>query len=230
LRAEITCIIPVFNGEKYIVESIESALNQTHAMSRILVVNDGSEDNTLEVLKPFYGQIEILSKPHSGLSDTLNVGIRAATSEFIAFLDADDIWSPSKTEMQVQAIEHNDTDMCFCRMEQFYSPDLTEDQRKMVQLQKSDLKGYSKVAMIIRRSVFDEVGLFDINVVTGDFIEWYSRALSQKISHCIVDETLCKRRIHLSNFMRSEKSDVGDFTAILRNHLARMRKNQQTNN
>jgi len=224
--ADVTCIIPVYNGEKYVAESIDSVLNQTQSMSKILVVNDGSTDGTLNVLDQYDGRIEVINKQHSGLSDTLNAGIMSSDTEYIAFLDADDIWDPSKTETQLRAINENDVDMCFCYMEQFISPDMTEDQRRMVKLDQTKIKGYSKVAMIVRRDVFSKVGMFDINFNTGDFIDWYSRAMAQKITHCIVDEVLCRRRIHLSNFMRSEKSDVGDFAAIMRKHLLRMRKKQ----
>lgn len=226
MMGDVSCIIPVYNGEKYIVECIESVLNQTLAIAKVIVVNDGSDDSSSTLLEKFAHRIEVINKPHSGLSDTLNVGIKAAKSEYIAFLDADDIWAPTKTETQMEAINQKGVEMCFCGMEQFLSPELTEEEKKKVKLGQTVIKGYSKITMIVRRDVFDRVGLFDVNISTGDFIEWYSRAMSEKVTHSFVDETLCRRRIHLSNFTRSDKSDKGDYATILRNHLLRMRKKQ----
>ncbi len=221
---DITCIIPIYNGEKYIAECIESVLSQTLAISKVIVVNDGSEDNTLKVLEQFSGKIEVINKPHTGISDTLNMGIEAADTEYIAFIDADDTWDPGKTATQMEAIKKNHVDMCFCGVKNFLSPEMTEQEKKMVRLGQPELKGYSKIAMLVQRDVFERVGLFDKKVLTGDFIEWYSRAMSEDVTHYFVDEILCRRRIHLTNMTRSEAYDLKDYTSILRDHLSRMRK------
>lgn len=226
MRRDISCIIPVYNGDKYIEECVDSILGQTYPVKEVIVVNDGSEDNTIQLLQQYGDRVTIIDKPHTGLSDTLNHGINLVNSEYIAFLDADDVWMPSKTQVQMEAIEKHEVEMCFCGLEQFLSPEMTVEQKQKIDLRQSEIKGFSKITMIVRKEVFDRTGLFDTTITTGDFIDWFSRAKALKFSHHMVDETLCRRRLHLTNFTRSDKMDASDYAAILRNHLLRKRRNQ----
>lgn len=102
----VTVIIPVFNGAKTIQDTIASVLNQSFSDFELLIMNDGSTDNTLEVVAGFDdARIKVLSHPNSGSNPTRNRGIEAATGEFISFIDADDLWTPDKLEAQLNALK-----------------------------------------------------------------------------------------------------------------------------
>lgn len=104
----ISVVIPVYNGEKTIKETIESVLSQTWQDFEILVINDGSTDSTLEVVKSIPdSRIKIFSYNNAGPSASRNRGISYAAGEFIAFLDADDLWTPDKLEAQLKALQNN---------------------------------------------------------------------------------------------------------------------------
>ncbi|MEO1429684.1 MAG: glycosyltransferase [Cyanobacteria bacterium J06633_8] len=104
----ISVIIPVFNGEKTIKETIYSILNQTFQDIEIIVSDDGSTDSTLEIINTIPdSRIKILSYANAGVSASRNRGINHAKGEYISFMDADDLWTPDKLELQWQALEDN---------------------------------------------------------------------------------------------------------------------------
>lgn len=91
----ISIVIPLFNKEKYIVETINSVLNQTFKDFELIIVNDGSIDNSLDIVQSFIdNRIKIISIENGGVSNARNVGIKHAQYEWIAFLDGDDYWAP----------------------------------------------------------------------------------------------------------------------------------------
>jgi len=104
----ISVIIPVFNGEATIEETIISISNQTFKDIEIIIINDGSTDATLEIIENISDtRIKIFSYPNAGLSASRNRGISQAKGEYISFIDADDLWAPDKLESQWQALQKN---------------------------------------------------------------------------------------------------------------------------
>lgn len=104
----ISVVIPVYNGEKTIRETIESVLNQTFSDFELIVINDGSQDSTLEIVSTIQDpRIKVFSYPNAGLSASRNRGIQLASGEYIALIDADDLWTPDKLEAQLTALQAN---------------------------------------------------------------------------------------------------------------------------
>ena len=104
----ISVIIPAYNAESTILETITSVRQQTFSDFEIIVVNDGSTDRTIELLQNVEdNRLKIFSYENGGLSVARNRGIRDANGEYIAFLDADDLWTPNKLELQLKALEQH---------------------------------------------------------------------------------------------------------------------------
>jgi glycosyltransferase involved in cell wall biosynthesis len=104
----ISVIIPVYNGEKTIKETIESVLNQTVSDFEIVIINDGSQDSTLEVVSRISAPLlKVFSYPNAGVSVSRNRGISQAAGDYVSFLDADDLWTPDKLETQLKALQAN---------------------------------------------------------------------------------------------------------------------------
>lgn len=104
----ISVIVPVFNGEKTIKETIESVLNQTFTDFELIVIDDGSQDRTLEVVHRIQdSRIKVFSYLNAGQSTSRNRGITIAKGEYISFIDADDLWTPDKLESQLKALQAN---------------------------------------------------------------------------------------------------------------------------
>src|SRR4028119_1061372 len=102
----VSVIIPVYNCDRYIQEAIESVLNQTYSDYEIIVVDDGSTDNTRSVLEPYFHRIHYIYQENQGASAARNRGLQEARGKFVAFLDADDFFLlPSKLAEQVACFE-----------------------------------------------------------------------------------------------------------------------------
>ncbi|MBP0012702.1 MAG: glycosyltransferase [Roseofilum sp. SBFL] len=104
----ISVIIPAYNSEKTIAETVESVLKQTFADFELIVINDGSTDGTLEVLSRIQDpRLKVFSHPNAGSNPSRNRGFAQSSGEYIAFLDADDLWTPDKLEAQLNALQEN---------------------------------------------------------------------------------------------------------------------------
>ena len=103
----VSVVIPVYNGERFLAEAIESALSQTYPAIEVIVIDDGSTDGTSAVIKGFGTSVQSLQQENAGVANARNAGINIARGDLIAFLDADDVWLPSKITRQVQAFQSN---------------------------------------------------------------------------------------------------------------------------
>ena len=102
---KVSVIIPTYNREEFIVETINSVLNQTYKDFEVIVVDDGSTDNTKQKLEPFKSKIKLIEQPNSERAVARNNGVKNSSGEYIAFLDSDDIWIKDKLEKQVKLLD-----------------------------------------------------------------------------------------------------------------------------
>ncbi len=121
----ITVIMPTFNRAEYITEAVESVLCQSVNCFELIVIDDGSTDDTLKKLQCYKDRIRIISTEHKGVSAARNIGIKEARGEWIAFLDSDDIWMPDKLEVQTDYISQN-PEIIAHTVNAAYSPDLDD--------------------------------------------------------------------------------------------------------
>lgn len=109
----VSVIIPTYNRAEYITQAIDSVLAQTYTDYEIIVVDDGSTDNTQEVLEPYMDKITYIYQENTGVSAARNTGICAALGQWIAFLDSDDVWQPEKLTFQMRCVERTGVKVCF---------------------------------------------------------------------------------------------------------------------
>jgi glycosyltransferase involved in cell wall biosynthesis len=220
---KISVVMPCYNGEKYIRESIDSVLAQTHPVHELIVVNDGSTDATLAILESYNG-IVVINQANLGIAPALNTGIKRATGNYIAFNDADDNWMPQKLEWQLAEMQKNlELEAVFGWMENYISPELSEAEKASILCSTTPLKGFLKGCMLAKREVFERYGYFDEGYRTGDFVEWFSRAKDLGIAYGFVEEVIFKRRLHTTNLSSSPKLG-SDFATILKRRLEAKRK------
>ncbi|MHC5936039.1 glycosyltransferase [Nostoc sp.] len=105
---EISVVIPAYNSEKTIKETIESVLNQSFTDFELIIINDGSQDSTLDVVTQIQdSRIKVFSYSNAGGNVSRNRGLDLAVGKFVSFLDADDIWTPDKLQTQLKALQEN---------------------------------------------------------------------------------------------------------------------------
>ena len=196
----ISVIIPVFNGERYIAAAIESVLQQTRPADEIIVVNDGSSDATAAVLAAYDRRIAVISQENHGGAHATNQGISVASGSFLSFLDADDLWTSRKLEIQVDWLSrHPHAEAVFGYVQQFISADLDPEQARRLKCPHSPQAGLTKNTILIRRPSFDRIGAFDSNLRSIDFLDWFTRALDAKLKFEMLPDLLALRRLHNAN-------------------------------
>ena len=222
----VSVIIPVYNTEKYLAEAIESILTQSLKPTEIILVDDGSTDKSVEVATRFGDKVKLLEQgKNTGCGAARNRGIPEAQSEYLAFLDADDLWTKNKLALQLNYLQsHPETNMVFGMTEQFISPELPPEHQNKLRSELKKMPGYLAGPMLIKKETFMEVGLFNEKLELGEFIDWFSRAKDMGLSYHVLDEIVLKRRIHTTNMGISKKQHLKDYTAILRETLVRKRE------
>ena len=220
----ISVIIPVYNGERYLSEALYSVIDQTVHEIEIIVVDDGSTDNSAETIKQFSdSRIRYIYQSNQGAAAARNHGVSLAQGAFLAFLDADDLWSKGKLSSQLKVMtEHDDADMVFGHMINFKSPELTED---MTTAESVSRPGYVSGTMLIREKSFHKAGFFSTAWHLGEFIEWYSRAEAADLKSHMLTETILKRRIHDCNMGIRSRGDKKDYARIIKLILERRKEN-----
>lgn len=220
----IDIIIAVYNGAQYITEALDSIQTQTLSNLNIIVVDDGSEDNTYDIVAKLAKsdhRITIYRQQHKGVSAALNFGLAKADAIYTAFLDADDLWHPEKLEKQLNALKASHANFCFCLLQEFDDNGNT-DKENLFKARTQPMKGYSKTTFLGYRSNFEKYGTFNEAIAIGDFIEWLGRAIRAGENFLMVEEVLTFRRIHGSNSTRAVNKNA--YLQILKAHLGQMHK------
>ncbi|MBX9775616.1 MAG: glycosyltransferase family 2 protein [Xanthobacteraceae bacterium] len=225
MRGGISVVIPVYNGARYLSECIESVRNQILPAADIIVVDDGSEDDTPKVAAGWGDRIRYERISHGGAARARNHGIRLVATDILALVDSDDIWLPGKLDLQVAALSREDGPaMVFGHMEQFVSSDLTPEEAAGFKFNPAPLPGIAASTLVIRQSDFDRVGPFDESLATGEFIEWNSRARDLGIKTVLVPDVVCRRRLHRGNMGRGGAAIHGtSYLRMLKQVLDRRR-------
>lgn len=196
----ISVIIPVYNGERYLAEALESVLAQVYRPLEVVVVDDGSTDASAQVVKRFGESVTYLYQAQQGASVARNRGVVWSRGEFLAFLDADDLWVGDKLQRQMQMLLTDSAlAMVFGQVEQFYSPELIDPIAHPSLGTRQTLAGLHVGAMLIRRSAFERVGNFAPAWQVAHFLEWYNRAQALGLQSLVLPEVVMKRRIHTTN-------------------------------
>jgi glycosyltransferase involved in cell wall biosynthesis len=197
----VTCIVPVFNGERYLVEALDSILAQTYRPLELVVVDDGSTDATPRVTAGYGRSIRYLWQDNAGPAAARNLGLRAARGQFIAFQDADDLWHPEKLERQMARFRARDElHISVTGVQNFWEPELRDrDPRYQDSRNRAPWPGYCCPTMLARREAFELVGLFNSGMRSASDDEWFIRAAEQKLIVELLPAVLLHRRLHRSN-------------------------------
>ena len=204
----VSVIIPVYNSELYLEESIRSALAQTYQPFEILIINDGSTDSSESVAMKFAKQTIYLYQSNQGAAAARNRGIKKSSGEFLAFLDADDLWDPKKLSTQVgYMMDHPELQYTTSRVKFFLEPghDIPSGFRR--ELLTGDHVGIIMGTLIAKKDLFEKTGYFDPKLKISEDVDWYGRVNDMNIPTAVIPEVLSLIRIHDSNISISVTKD-----------------------
>lgn len=196
---KFSIIVPLYNKAPYVRKALDSILSQTYTDWECIVINDGSSDNSLKVVKNFVDEFKIydlrckiLDQKNAGVAAARNNGVKASKGEYVCFLDADDWWEPTFLEETDRLVKEYPDAGIYCTNYIYFKPGKTQVALKLARGYMNYPKAYLDGPMPIwtgatcmPRRVFDEMGGFPVGVKLGeDFLLWAKTVLHYKIAFC----------------------------------------------
>lgn len=221
----ISIITPVYNGACFLKETISSVLAQTYQNWEWFIIDDGSTDDTCKIVSGFKDdRINLVSIKHSGLPAVArNVGLKKAKGDFIAFLDADDLWMKDKLSRQIEKFRFDDKLLMICSsFEQF-----PEKNMKNFMLLNDRILSFKYLifhqiipnsSVMIKREVFDKIGYLDEDprLKAVEDYDYWLRVLNYRNNSCLMlRRKLFKYRVHENNISNQTENNVSDWKTRL---------------
>lgn len=222
---KISVVIPVYNRPVFVKEAIQSVLDQTYPDVELIVVDDGSTDETAHILNQFGNAIRVIHQQNQGVSAARNTGIHNSTGTWIAFLDSDDIWLPEKLTKQMQyVLAHPNT--LICQTEEIWIKNGKRLYPKKKHKKKSGmifehclpLCIVSPSAVMIHKNLFKEYGSFDESLPACEDYDLWLRISCQYPIHLLDEPLIIKRGGHsdqLSQMIRLDRYRIQSILKIL---------------
>ncbi len=224
---KVSVIIPTYNRAKFLPRTIDNVLCQTYQDFEILVIDDGSSDNTREIMQEYIkkhtGKIRYFYKENGGVPTARNLGIQLSNAEFIAFLDSDDIWDADKLKYQMQYMdEHPQIYMCNTDVEYIDEDDKSLGYSKrrnkipfdgMVFRYVFQHHGIVTSTMVVKKCVFDKIGLLDENLPIGDDTDIILR-IAKSFQIGFIEKPLVKYRMHNMNISKHADTHLYHLKAV----------------
>ncbi len=216
--SSISVIIPVYNGASFLGAAIESVLAQTLRASEVIVVDDGSTDDSAVIAAHYAPDVRVLSQVNGGCGAARNLGVQHASGTLLAFLDADDLWMPDKLQCQLAAMVGDDTlDAVFGHVELFHDSAINFPLANTPPIYDGIIAG----AMLISHAAFRRVGSFATEWRIGEFADWYARAQECGLRQHMLAQVVMRRRLHATNITRADADARAAYLDVLRAALHR---------
>ncbi len=216
---KVSVIIPNYNYARYVGQAIDSVLQQSYRNFEVIVVNNGSTDNSIEILQTFGDKIRLIDQPNLGQSGARNSGLSESRGEYIAFLDADDLWEPTKLEKQIRLMSQY-TQLVYCGIAQFGEKAIGAPKVKMPKYNGRCMQFFLEqpgVSIVISgestalfsRDLLNKVGGFDMELNSTAGWDFFRRC-SSNTEFDFVNEPLVNYRLHGHNMSNSHDSVIKD--------------------
>jgi glycosyltransferase involved in cell wall biosynthesis len=216
----VSVVMPVYQGERYLAEALDSALAQGYEPLEIIVVDDGSTDASAAITRA--RPVRYVRLEHQGLARARNAGIKAARGEIVAFLDADDVWLPGGLEARVsRLLGEPGLGYVLSRMEVFFEPGTERPSWIRQRVLSAPQHGFFQT-FVGHRGVFDEVGLFDPAFEPSDDIDWFARAKDAGVASFELPQVCARYRVH-DESLTSRQSVTPTLLRALKSSLDRRR-------
>jgi glycosyltransferase involved in cell wall biosynthesis len=197
--AEVSVILIVRTGERFIAEALDSVTAQTHPAREILVIDGHSTDRTVQIVRR-YPQVSIIPQAGSGIAGAYNEGVSRSRCELVAFVSHDDRWMPDKLERQVAAFSARpDALLSFTHVQHVLADGASPPPGFRQELLEKPVPGFIMETLMARHEVFDRLGPFDPSFVVGEDTDWFARARDARVPTVVLPETLVVKRVHDSN-------------------------------
>ena len=224
----VSAIVTCYNRQAYLGEALDSILAQRFTDYEIVLVDDGSTDDSARIAAEYaerHGErVRYHRQDNRGAAAAKNTGVQLAAGRYLSFLDSDDIWAPEKLEVQLRDADHRPgIRIRYAHGRQFLSPELGPDQRARLHCPEQPMPAPTTGTLLIERADFLRIGLFRSDLRVGIDVEWNLRARASGLASVTLAEVLLLRRIHPGNSGFTERDARKQHSAILKEHLDRVR-------
>lgn len=218
----ISIVIPTYNGEAFIRECLQS-ISVQEVPHEVIVVDDLSKDRTAAIAGEAGARV-IVNDVHKGQVAGKNTGILQMRGEYFLTIDQDDRLKPGALADLLNELKSSGAQIVMAKLEDF--PQTEEDKSFC---HKEPFRGILTGAALFKKEVFDGIGLFDESVITGDVIDLDDRCRKHGIQIFRSEKVTCERRIHGSNFGRTnQKDEYKDYARLLRRRFLESRNTQKS--
>ncbi len=196
----VSVVIPVYNGARFLADTLDSVVTQSRPPDEIIAVDDGSTDDSAAIVARYPG-VRCIHQANGGCAAARNRGVEAATHELVAFGDHDDIWMPDRLQRTITIFEQDPAiGIVASAIQNFLTPGIAAPPSALPAGEaEARLHGMGTNTIVVRRSVFERIGPFDSSMVPIDDTEWLTRALDAGVGFWHIGEPLVRRRIHDRN-------------------------------
>jgi glycosyltransferase involved in cell wall biosynthesis len=217
----VSVIIPAYQAEAYLDEALKSVLAQDYDEYEVILVDDGSTDRTAEIAEAH--RVRVLRQANRGPAGARNAGVALARGEFLAILDADDLWPPERLSRQVAHLRENSCDgLVMGLTEAFVTPGQERPAHYPPIADAGPYPGHPST-MLVRRGIFERVGPFDESLRLSEDLDWLARARDADVGIGRLDCTLLYYRIHDANTSRNPRANDQATMRVLRASVRRKR-------
>ena len=217
-------VVPVFNGEKYLDAALQSILDQDYRPIELIVVDDGSTDDTAGIAHS-YEDVQYIYQENQGPSAARNAGIWVAHGEFISFLDADDRWTPDKLTVQIGYLQmHPDVDFVVAKRRMVIEEGVEKPSWYQDRVFEKDSSCFGAGALVARKTAFDKVGLYNTHYRFGENAEWLARAKDAGVNMAVLPQTLLISRVHENNQTHHQDEMRANILKALKHSIDRKRQ------
>lgn len=222
--ADVSVVIPSRNYGHYVGAAIKSALNQESVDTEVIVVDDGSADDTAEVAAGFPSVLYV-RQGHRGVGAARNAGVRRASCDAVAFLDADDIWKPDKLRVQLEALTADESrHVIYGHVQEFLSDDVGSEGDQL-KVRPEPYAAPIPSTMLIPRKVLAEVGDFREDRDSGEALDWTLRLRERGFNIFAVADVVTLRRVHANNSGRiTREAQHREYLEAVKRSLDRRRQ------
>jgi glycosyltransferase involved in cell wall biosynthesis len=224
----ISVVIPAYNAERFIAQTLESVLAQTLPPDEVLVIDDGSTDSTADVAERFGAPVRVIRRANARQSATRNFGVQEAKSEWIAFIDADDRWEPDKLARQAEELaRHPEADLCYTARVQLFDDGVTTRLGRVIPVPAGeDVRTglfrnttFLPSSVMVRRSAFLASGGFDTSMNYVEDWDLWMRMFHSGMKFAAVQEPLVQHRLHAGSMSHQAMASLAAEKAMFRRHV-----------
>lgn len=219
----VSVIIPVYNGARYLRAALESVFAQTYRPFEVIVVDDGSVDDS-GVIAQSFPDLRYIHQANQGVAAARNNGLDAARGEFFAFLDQDDLWTPEKLKLQIAYhLSNPEIGYTLTQQQFFLDPGAALPPWFRKELFATVHTGWVLGSLVVRRAAFEKIGSFATAYSAASDGDWFFRAKAALVPMAVIPELLLMKRIHGANESARAKEVLAELRKVVKSSLDRQR-------